>query len=45
MQDKLGVKNMFDLTIKAIKGIYKSKAPTKNKQKNTKDIKKNLGMT
>ena len=28
-QDKLGVKNMSDLTIKAIKGIYDTEIPTK----------------
>ena len=30
IQDKLGVKNMSDLTIKAIKGIYKTKNLTES---------------
>ena len=30
---KLGVKNMSDLTIKAIKGIYKTKTPTREQIK------------
>ena len=40
-QDKLGVKNMPDLTRKAIKGIYDTDASTKEK-KNTKDLGNNL---
>ena len=37
MQDELGVKNMSDLTIKEIKGIFNSRNSTKNKLKNIKD--------
>ena len=33
IQDKLGVKNMSDLTIKAIKCIYETKTPTKEQFK------------
>ena len=29
IQDNLGFKNMYDLTVKEIKGIYKTKTPTK----------------
>ena len=29
IQDKLGVKNMHDMTIKAIKGTYSTETPTK----------------
>ena len=45
IQDKLGVKNSYDLTIKAIKGIYETKTPTKNKQKNAKYMKKTTMLT
>ena len=42
IQDSLGVKNMSDLTIKAIKGIYETKSPTnENKLKDAKDMEKN----
>ena len=37
MQDELGVKNISDLTIKEIKGIFNSRNSTKNKLKNIKD--------
>ena len=37
MQDELGVKNISDLTIKEIKGIFNSRNSTKNKLKNMKD--------
>ena len=37
MQDEVGVKNMSDLTIKEIKGIFNSRNSTKNKLKNIKD--------
>ena len=37
-EDKLSIKNMPDLTIKEIKGIFKTSKPTeKQKQKNIKD--------
>ena len=36
IKDKLGVKNMFDLTINAIKSIYDTENPTKNKLKKKK---------
>ena len=29
IQDNLGFKNMYDLTVKEIKGIHKTKTPTK----------------
>ena len=32
-QDKLGVKNMYDTTIKAFEGIYQTKSPTKQQIK------------
>ena len=44
IQDSLSIKNMFDLTIKAIKGFYQIKFPTKERIENTKDIGLNLGM-
>ena len=37
MQDEVGVKNMSDLTIKEIKGIFNSRNSIKNKLKNIKD--------
>ena len=39
IKDKLGIKNMSDLTIKAIKGIYDTEAS------NTKDVEKSLAVT
>ena len=43
MQDKLGIKNMSDLTIKAIKGIYDAETLTKEQiRKHEKIWKKNL---
>ena len=42
IKDKLSVKNMLDLTINAIKSIYDTENPTKNKLKKIKDMEKNL---
>ena len=41
IQDKLGVKNSYDLTIKAIKGIYETKTPTKKQIEKCKIYEKN----
>ena len=37
----MGVKNMSDLVSKEIRGIFKTKNPTKYQIRNTKDVKKN----
>ena len=42
IQDSLGVKNMSDLTIKAIKGIYGTKRPTNEQIKRCKRYGKEL---
>ena len=46
IQDKLGIKNMSDLTIKAIKGIYDTETPRKEQVRkykgNGKELIKNL---
>ena len=37
----MGVKNMSDLVSKEIRGIFKTKNPTKYQIRNTKDVKRN----
>ena len=42
IQDKLGVKNMSDLTTKAIRDIHNAETPTKEQSKNIKDMQRSL---
>ena len=45
MKNKLGVKNMSDLSIKAIKDIYETKTPTKKQIEKCKIYAKNTVLT
>ena len=41
VQEGIGVKNMSDLVRKEIRGIFRTKNPTKDQTENIKDVKKN----